>query len=452
MRFDLTKEIVLDAKSCRTYRILQISLYFIALIATIYLGTKIMFPSADFSYSFSDMSSNKNTIADVRSSAEVPLKNGNLPSGQASSFDTSLVGSFSKAVVNFTLASKSAELSDADIEVRKSYGAFFYPEGQAIGFKDGSLLKNRSDYYLVSDGKLRKFANPNIIPSLGYSPDAFIQATPDELRYNPAGDPIVDNNNYPDNSLFKIGDDYYMMQSGTLEKFVSSTAFLDQYTPAQAVARNDNFLSQHAVSQNMVGFSDGSLVAYGNSIYIISDGQVLPIDNPVTFTTKGYDWNSVIKASPDEIALYQKAKLFNIKSMNPDGTIFATEKGQYYMIQNAKKHLLPSEDIAKSWLAGRQAIPVSIESLDMADHCALKKDLLSLSRSYSCQIPIYNLQQLDGADYEFSIKPGNNIKISSIDVTFLKDINFSNFKDQAKGFLSGIKNNYVPAQQPAPAR
>jgi len=69
-----------------------------------------------------------------------------------------------------------------------------------FGFKDGTLLKNSDDYYLVSDGKLRKFKDGHMLSVLGFSSDSFQEITTNELDYNEQGDNISDIANYPNDS------------------------------------------------------------------------------------------------------------------------------------------------------------------------------------------------------------------------------------------------------------
>jgi len=445
MRFDLTGEVALDRKNLKLYRILQIALYLSAFLLAIYLAFIILFPSAAFSFDFTNPNSKNNTIANPRDAMQSPINNGDMLSGNKYYFDTAVSGLFSKAVINFSLNNKSQKLSSGSIEIKKSYQAFLYPESAAVGFKDGTLLTDKNNYFIVSNGELRKFATPSIFNSLGFPQNAFIAVAPEELSYNPIGQLIADNSSYPDDSLFKINDNYYILQNKTLEQFTSATAFLDQYKSAQAIEKDNDFLSKYAVSENSIGFADGALISYGISVYIVSGNSIFPINNPVTFVAKGFSWNDVIPASADEISLYTRAKLFNITSAHPDGTIFKTvEDSKYYLIEKGKKHFLPSENIAASWL-GRSPIMVSEKSLNATSSCTIKKDALGFGSSYSCEIPVSSLQQLDGTDYEFSMNVNNAVKINSVSVTFEKDINNTNFHSSLRGLFNQVINNYVPA-------
>jgi hypothetical protein len=207
--------------------------------------------------------------------------------------------------------------------------------------------------------------------------------------------------------------------------------------------KNTDLLKNYLTTAKLTRFSDGSLVSYGDSIYLLSGTQSFPIDSPVTFLSKGYSWDDVVPASADEIAMYKKGKLFTIASPHPDGTIFKTiEDGKYYLVENKTKYLLPSEEIAKSLLANHSPILVSENSLDETASCQFKKDF-SFSKSYSCEIPIDALQQLIGSDYEFSLEPSEAIRIDAINVEFKKDISQKNFRTTLSEIFNLAKNNYV---------
>lgn len=442
MYFDLTKEIKLDDENYKLYMILRAALYASAAIIAIFLAYKILFPKAFFSFYFNDIAGNKNTILDPQNStSQAPLSKGDLPANNTLKFSTPLAGTFSKALVNFTLDKNSNELDAGSVKIKKSYAAFLYPTGSQIGFKDGTLIKSDGNFYLVSNGELRQFATPSIFSALGFSQNAFVRVAKEELRYNQIGQKISDIGEYPDDSLFKIADDYYIMQNKTLRRFSSEAAYLSQYDITQAIEKNSGFLDRYDIDENSISFADGSLISYGGGIFITGGNLLFPIDSPATFTQKGFDWNDALPAGADEISLYKKTRTFTILSPHPDGTIFATENEKYYLIKNNEKHLLPSKNIANSWLK-RHPVSVSEKSLDIFSDCSLQLDALSM-RSYSCEILIENLQSLSGADYEFSAKMNGPIKLDSISVTFKKSLNAKSFRETISGLLNKVKNNYA---------
>lgn len=338
MKFDLTKEVVLDEKGRKIYQILQAFLYAAAFLGAGYFSYLILFPSRTFEFDFTRPNSSTNSIINPRDEAGVSINSGKIPENKNFYFDTALAGNFSTATVNFTLSNKSAEAKSGSIEVRRSYQSFFYPEGEQIGFEDKELSRN-----------------PGV-------------------------------------------------------------------------------------------FSDGTLISYNNGVYVVSGGFVFPIDTPLTFELLGYNWNSVIPASADEFSLYQKGKLFNVKAVHPDGTIFlVAENGRYYIIRDGLKHSLLSENIASSGMKVSPII-VSQKGLETFSYCEIRKNIFS-ARQYSCKLPVENLKRLIGKDYEFKQNFGQNIEIDSLSVTFKKTISVSNLKTTLREMLTRIILRYAPGYQ-----
>ena len=338
MKFDLTKEAALDEKNQKTYLIYQCAIYLISVLGGIYFSYLVLFPSRTFEFDFTSPNSSANSIINPRNEIGSTISSGKIARDKDVYFDAALVGSFSTVGINLTLNSKSANMGSGTIEARRSYQAFLYPESGPIGFKDGTLVKNNENYYLVSNAELRKFENLSAVNMLGFPQSAFVEARADELDYNAPGQNIKNTSTYPDSSLFKVNEDYYILTAQKLKKFAGAEAFLAQYSPNQAISKNADFLTKYELAEDKIGFSDGTLISYGDGVYIVSSSNVFPIDNPVTFEALGYNWESVIPASADEFSLYQKGKLVNIKAAHPNGTVFSDpENGEYYIIERQSK-------------------------------------------------------------------------------------------------------------------
>ena len=431
--FDLTREINLNDRDNKLYKKFQCFLYLAAFFLTLYLSYLIIFPHKYFSFSFLNPTSNQNSIASPASTE----KNGMI-------FDTNITGDYSNALVTINLNSSSEKPGASSISLRKSYQSFLYPEGAPIGWRTGSLLKNNGSYYLVSDSKMRKFSSSATLFALGYTEESFQTVSTEDLAYNQLGAEITATDSYPNSTLFRIENNYYILNDQKLQKFVSDQAYLSKYDPREALVKDPGLLGQYPTMDDLAGFADGTLVANGDSVFIISSGNLLPVDNVQTFENKGYSWNDVLNVGEDEIAIYQKAKLFNIKSPHPDGTIFKTsEDATYYMIENNEKHLLPSTEVAASWLK-KEPIMASQKALDIYAHCNLKKKLFSAS-SYSCKIPLDIFYNLAGFTYEFSFVSDTKLQPDSLSVDYKKDVTKANLKTFILNLYNSIKLTYAPS-------
>lgn len=441
--FDFTKEISLSSESQSMYQKLQIILYLTAFFVFIYLSYLIIFPQQYFSFSFINPSSRANFIPKPRLTDSSLPSHGRIKSEENLFFDIAIENSYSQANINFALdKQEKSPKTSLPLSVRKSFQAFMYKEGEPIGFKNGSLLKNENDYYLISKDQLRKFSSLETLLSLGYPQESFQEVSKDDLRYNLAGHDISTIDSYPDATLFQINDDYYIFEDQKLKKFVSDQAFSTNYNFIQAIKKNVDFLNKYPLLENLAGFQNGTLVSNDVSVFVISENNFFPIDEIKTFESKAYQWEDVLKIGEDEFSPYEKGDLFTINSPHPEGTIFKTqENSQYYMIKGQQKHSLPTEKIAMSWLK-KNPILISENGLKTKINCNLERKIFPLN-SYSCKIPLEQISDLLGIDYEFTLTPPEDIKIDSININYKKYVNLSNFKEFLSRILKTIKENYV---------
>lgn len=443
MNLDLTPQIILDEKQGRIYFWSRIGLYLVALAVFFYLAFAFAFPTRTFSFSFLNPNSSKNTITDLHDFRGDFINLGNFKTGEDNYFYVSYVAPFTRAAAEFSL-NKRLSLSDlGEISIRKGYKAFFYPEGAAVGFKDGSLLKNKEKYFIVSEGQIREFENLKLVEAFGFDPQNFWSVSEEELAANILGSKINTADNYPNGTLFQIQDNFYLKKDAQLQKFSSQAAYLSHYPPSWAIAKDDNFLKSNITGEEIIGFADGSLIAYGDAVSIVSGQNIFPIDNFTTFEALGFSWDDLIPAGGDEVALYKKQKLINLSSPHPAGTIFyATDTDEYYLIQDNQKKLIPFKVVANSWLK-KSPILIEDRNLKTQGQCVVNKKSW-LWKKYLCASDISALQDLKGKDYEFKFLSGQNFRTNNLRVSLRKDYSLANLNKNLREIFASIKKNYVP--------
>lgn len=438
---DFTKQIPLEKNIYKTYRKLQMLLYFFAFLLSAYIAYLILFPSAYFSFDFSSPNSEKNSITYPKDSQGQFADHGKVSINEKMIFDTALSGKYEKAKMQLIMDEQSENPSGFEIQAKKSYQAFLYPDGDNLNFKDGTLLSYNKIYYIASNGKLRNFSDEKIVDKMGYNLSAFISASETDLKYNQIGDPITESSSYPDNTIFKIDGDYYMLYSEKLRKFISQNVYLSQYNEDISVSKDKSLLEKYPQEESQIGFSDGTLLGYGISAFIVSSGKLLPVNNAVTFITMGYSWDDIKQASTDEISFYEKDKLFNINDAHPNGTIlYAKDVGKNYMIENGKRRPIPTDAILKSWQKNKPVL-VSSKSLNTIENCYLKKEVLA-SRAYSCDVTLEKINIFLSNNYEFYLNSGQEIEIDFINVTFKKQVSWENFRSTVSDIINRVKINY----------
>lgn len=349
---------------------------------------------------------------------------------------------FSLANFRITTAKNQPDLTSKKISLRKTYSAFAYPlsEKKAI-FPDRTLLKNSDQFFLVSGGKLRKFSSQKILAFLGYLENNFQEVSMEEISYLEKGEEITDTKNYPNNSLFLINDTYYEFSNNILHSFASEKTFFSHCEKNQAILKDEEFLEKYSVDHdNPIGFANGTLLSFDIGVFLVEDGKVIPFNNPETFLTLGYNWNDIIPANEEEIGLYQRDKVFSISRPHPSGTVFLDQdNGQYYLISGKNKHEIQGENIQRVYLK-RKPILANGKSLNFNLSCTLEKKLWPFN-SYGCQLPVADLAKIFGKDYQFKINPSGNLDISQVNIIFSREINWLNMRD----ILSDIKQRLFDA-------
>lgn len=436
--FDLTKEIELRRDLRKKYAMALAILYITFFAGVFFVAYRILFPSSLLYFSFDNANSLKNSLLFPRINGWDSPEKGIVKTGEKFVFNASPSGFFSKAKISFTLE-EGIEIKETRVDMRKSYMAFFLPEGDPLGFKEGALLSSGGKYHIISDGMLREFESLDLVLEMGYSRNAFIQVQEEDLKHNPRGEKINDRRKYPDGSVFLIEDAYYQLRNDELFPFVSERAFFSHFDPQQAILKTNDFLTIHPASEDLLGYADGTLVSFDGSVYILSGMKSHPIINPETFVSMGYDWADVIAVDSEEISIYEKQKIFRSSQMHPDGTLFVDEKsGKHYMVSDLTKRPLESDVIAKTYQKQRP-IKASLEDSEKFFSCNLKDENLT-KNIYSCTIPINDeMNSFSGNAYEISTAFADNANLQTLHMTFRTSFTLKNFMLS----LSNIKNRIM---------
>lgn len=438
--FDLTKEIKLTPDLQKKYTIARTTMHVVFVATALFVAYSILFPTVPLDFNMNAPESNKNTLPMpiVSSTKEFPPK-ATVSANDNLVFDASPSGQFSNANVTFTIAKKNADIGNSTIKIKKSYQAFFYPTGKPVGFKDGTLLStSNGNYYIVSDGSLRKFSSTNTILQLGYPKSAFIAVLDDDLKFNPVGDEISSTNEYPNNTIFAIEDTYYELIEGQMFPFVSTPAFLSQFDAINAIAKNKDFLAGYKVSETSLGYEDGTLASSDVSVFILSQGKSYPVQSVETFLRMGFSWDNLTPVTTDELGIYAKQKQFTSDSPHPDGTIFFDQNtNKHFMIEKEFKRPMDSDAVAKSY-SKRKAVLASLEDAEKIASCDLKRKS-SGSDIYSCEANVADLQPFIGNYYQITANFPVETNINNLNVTFSTQLTWPNMRDS----LSKIKTKIL---------
>lgn len=438
--FDLTTNIQLGGKLKKQYNALRLLLHIVFALTMLFIIYRILFPIVPLDFAMDTPNSTKNTIANprVQQNGEFPTK-ATMQGNETLLFNADPVGQFSKANISIELAKNQTGIENTKVSISKSFQAFFYPTGEPIGFKDGTLLSTADgSYYLISNKKLRKFSNTDIIIKMGYPKSAFIVVSQEDLRLNKKGDDINDSAAYPDDSIFAIDDAYYQLKNQQLVAFVSTRAFLSQYKATMAISKNTDFLSTYPVAETFLGFCDGTLGSSADSVFILSDGKSYPIENSVTFEAMGFSWDDVVPLTSDELGAYKKQKQFTNSDPHPNGTIFFDqEENKYFIIKDKQK--IPLEITSTIATYNQKPIIANSKSSQTEATCLLKKSFLS-STNFQCAASLENIGSLLGNNYQISAKFPTTAKIKTLSATFSTPMTIGNLRNSLSIIKNRLKN------------
>jgi hypothetical protein len=106
-------------------------------------------------------------------------------------------------------------------------------------------------------------------------------------------------------------------------------------------------------------YRDGSLLSNRGGVFVISDGQRLPIDSPSTFLQKGYKWSNVIAVSDAELAPQPQGPGLTTAAKHPNGSLLVKPGGEVFVIKNGQRRYIPSPLIFQARYRWESLIEVS---------------------------------------------------------------------------------------------
>ncbi|MFC1644757.1 hypothetical protein ACFL08_01890 [Patescibacteria group bacterium] len=182
-----------------------------------------------------------------------------------------------------------------------------------------------------------------------------------------------------------------------------------------------------------------SLVTKGDSVFIIGNGKLYPIDRPETFESAGFKWENIQDSQDIDLNTYEKQKLFNYKAIHPDGTVFKTiDTNKYYYILNEEKHEIQG-DLLNNPRVKKEAIEVN-ENIS-TETCISKRGFIKKT-TYLCHIPLDKIQKEPGKDYKITITNINASKINTVETKFIKSFNKYNFKRGVMNIINKTNARY----------
>jgi hypothetical protein len=189
-----------------------------------------------------------------------------------------------------------------------------YPMGPDIKFANYSLLRSPGGtVYLIVDDERRGFVSKEVFRKLGFSASEVDDASWDDLNAYKEGAPITLAAAYPFGALLRNPENggIYFVQNG-VKRPLFGPELIKMYFGNRKVKK--------ATVEELAGFklgdpitlADGELVktADNPAIYVISDGQRLPIVSADAFEKQGWKWENVRVVSEKVLSLNPLGQAF----------------------------------------------------------------------------------------------------------------------------------------------
>ena len=242
--FDFTSEIKLEKKEQKIYARWRALLYVVAIASAFYTAYLVFFPTAYFTFSFLNPDSTKNTLVTPRGAEGALPSHGNVEKNSNLTFDAGLVGNYSKAVVEITLAKKSAPLTTGSLTLKKGFQDYFYPEGEetdyqpktdANGVADGTLAVYGDSVYILSKGFFYPVDSIETFLAQGYNWNDLQQLGPDVIATFKKDKLFTLKSPHPDGTVLKADNEKsYLIEAG--KKIPLSQASLENLPKRSAIA------------------------------------------------------------------------------------------------------------------------------------------------------------------------------------------------------------------------
>lgn len=424
--FDLTPDILISEKYQKWYVLGRFFLYGSFFVFGIFVFLKIVFPDHYDFFDFEQYYGKNNTVIQPRleSGENVGEK---LLANEKMIFNVVARGDFDS--LSWEIKTKEDNTLEGDLFVTRAYRAMLYPQGEKMGFREGSLLSHEDRFFIISKGMLYEI-DQNTKEVFSFDTNNFLEITKEEFSLYETVSFLQSDTFWIEGSLFSTEDgEYYQVEGGSLRPFVSENAYLSSYRKedARSLPKDQEIIPIE--EQKKKGFPDGSLLSYRDGVFIVEDGFLRGIDTAETFLSKGYDWNMLFSVTEEEISPYEISGFFSLRSPHLRGTVFSDKENSIsYFVDRGMLREIVGEHIAEQY---RNGGAISVDFGVERKTCPLSK---TGKKKYECFLLLTTKE--DGFEYEFTFVPKNEIYLKEMGVTFSMKKNW----EHTKLFLLDIKN------------
>lgn len=196
---------------------------------------------------------------------------------------------------------KVITVSDQDLD--------YYETGLPIQYLNFSLLRNPAkETYMIIDDTKRKIENDDLLKEIGFNEDEIIGVSNEEINLYRTESNITKNTIYPTGKLLqnnKTNEVYYVL-SGKKKLVVNKEIMTANFQGVPIKKVSPDELDMYSPG-NPVTLPDGELIKAKDSstVYVISNGNKLPIFNSKIFLAMNYKWDNIKTVTKETLDVHQ---------------------------------------------------------------------------------------------------------------------------------------------------
>ena len=234
---------------------------------------------------------------------------------------------------------------------------------------------------------------------------------------------------YAEGNLIQDKDDQrvYELKNGSLRPILDESILLKLRKNRTIAAVEPDIIKQHLIG-TAVGFPNGTVVNYNDTIYAILNGKKHPIPNPQVFVDIGYQWSNVIKVDLNQLSRHPLGSPLMLNKMLESSII--THDDQHYLISDGYKRPISNEKILNKLVADHSTIlsPLLSENPIILNYTKEENNIITYSFTISSDKKIQTEQSIDILLNFPHIEKDQAIRFSSIEISTNKDNILNNFR------------------------
>lgn len=174
-----------------------------------------------------------------------------------------------------------------------------FPIGAEIAFSNYSILRSSSTTYLLDYDKLRPFASDAVVRALGYNPQEIIDVDDADLAGYSFGTVITATSTAPEGVIYQITDaknSQYLLKDGVLYPITNPKVVEANFRNIPIEKHRMKDLVAYQMADQPLQFRDGTLLQVKDSdiVYVIDRGKKRRIADAETFVGLGYKRSNVV--------------------------------------------------------------------------------------------------------------------------------------------------------------